>query len=592
MPIVTRQELIDAQRDVSDLATVVNGPANPGTLTSRNGTPLKTLARVLLDMDPTGISAQLEKIASDAWLTQGEKPQYIREWDTLNGEKSSIILNAAVEGVSSSAYETALDDLEGYLSALSPAWNSTGYDTPIVPATWLLRWSTVYRERTALLAQLSVTAHGVATGAASSAGNALAQLLRIGSDDWLTTGEKRPAIIEREAAVNSNSDLLAKATARSIDSSAYETAYQRLMTFLASVPGGGIYDLTQDSDLASVTYPNDSNPSNPYESGSAWRQAWTSFYVEQANLQAAIAAAGTIDNQARLDAALAQANAQQALNDAALANAGLLGKADTNLGNLPDGTIVNRMLAAQSVLATNIGAHTITATEIYARTITAAEIAAGTITANEIASRTITADRIQGGSITAYEIASRTITADRIAAGAITANELSANCIQTSNYTEDGSGYPTAGAKMDKNGTALKVAPGNLQIGSHTLADTIGVQLASPASFLALNSGWTCPTGTSTPKGLVFAVDVGAFTSPKKMIVFNLVVTAPSSSMGSGPGTVVLAYRPFDAPMYGVGWDATAGSAVLFTISSSGAIAITPTPVASHAYRLPICIIQ
>lgn len=42
---------------------------------------------------------------------------------------------------------------------------------------------------------------------------------------------------------------------------------------------------------------------------------------------------------------------------------------------------------------------------------------------------------------------------------------LEADCIKTSNYAEDGSGNPTAGAKMDVTGTALKVAAGNLRIG-------------------------------------------------------------------------------------------------------------------------------
>jgi ATP-dependent protease ClpP protease subunit len=76
------------------------------------------------------------------------------------------------------------------------------------------------------------------------------------------------------------------------------------------------------------------------------------------------------------------------------------------------------------------------------------------------------------GIITGDKLAANTITADKIAAGTITADKIAADALQTSNYAEDGSGNPTAGAKMDKNGTALKVAPGNLQIGNYLLGST------------------------------------------------------------------------------------------------------------------------
>jgi hypothetical protein len=61
------------------------------------------------------------------------------------------------------------------------------------------------------------------------------------------------------------------------------------------------------------------------------------------------------------------------------------------------------------------------------------------------------------------------VVASEIAAGAIVASKIAADALQTSNYAEDGSGNPTAGAKLDKSGTALKVAAGNLQVGTHLL---------------------------------------------------------------------------------------------------------------------------
>ena len=60
--------------------------------------------------------------------------------------------------------------------------------------------------------------------------------------------------------------------------------------------------------------------------------------------------------------------------------------------------------------------------------------------------------------------------ASLIVDGAITTNKLNANSIQTSNYAESG-GNPTAGCKMDIQGTALKVAPNNLQVGQYVATD-------------------------------------------------------------------------------------------------------------------------
>ncbi|WP_163869603.1 Hint domain-containing protein [Myxococcus eversor] len=51
----------------------------------------------------------------------------------------------------------------------------------------------------------------------------------------------------------------------------------------------------------------------------------------------------------------------------------------------------------------------------------------------------------------------------------VTFDLLSANTLQTSNYAEDGSGVPVAGAKLDNVGVALKVASQNLQVGRYPL---------------------------------------------------------------------------------------------------------------------------
>ncbi|WP_141323606.1 hypothetical protein [Myxococcus sp. AB025B] len=53
----------------------------------------------------------------------------------------------------------------------------------------------------------------------------------------------------------------------------------------------------------------------------------------------------------------------------------------------------------------------------------------------------------------------------------VTFDLLAANTLKTSNYAEDGSGIPTAGAKLDNVGTTLKVASNNVQVGRYYLSD-------------------------------------------------------------------------------------------------------------------------
>jgi ATP-dependent protease ClpP protease subunit len=61
---------------------------------------------------------------------------------------------------------------------------------------------------------------------------------------------------------------------------------------------------------------------------------------------------------------------------------------------------------------------------------------------------------------------------------AVTADKIAANSLRTTNYAQDASGNPTAGAKLDHQGVALKVAPANLQIGNKVLTDFAAVRAA------------------------------------------------------------------------------------------------------------------
>lgn len=107
--------------------------------------------------------------------------------------------------------------------------------------------------------------------------------------------------------------------------------------------------------------------------------------------------------------------------------------------------------------------------------------------------------------------------------GAITFSKLAADSIRTSNYAEDGSGNPTAGAKMDKSGTALKVAASNFQLGKRILTDfgwiyaQAKVSVQNPTGYVVSYSvnvasvARVAQGGTNLP---AFALDVTLTSAP------------------------------------------------------------------------------
>ena len=75
-------------------------PSSPWASTGSSGsatagtTPLGTAA------DVTAALTALARIASDGWLTSGEKPQAIKDWNDLNGSQAELVANALAASVS------------------------------------------------------------------------------------------------------------------------------------------------------------------------------------------------------------------------------------------------------------------------------------------------------------------------------------------------------------------------------------------------------------------------------------------------------------------------------------------------------------
>jgi hypothetical protein len=123
-------------------------------------------------------------------------------------------------------------------------------------------------------------------------------------------------------------------------------------------------------------------------------------------------------------------------------------------GTAPAGTcFVYLFLYTNTLAGTNTEAQF---DAIYARRMVGTSLVeAGAITTTLIADDSISTPKLQANSITSA----------KINAGAVTAAKIDADAIATSNYAEDGSGIPTAGAKLQVGSTALKAAAGAIQMG-------------------------------------------------------------------------------------------------------------------------------
>jgi len=109
----------------------------------------------------------LAAIASDNVLTAGEKPAVMIDYTAITDELSGIDARAAAYGITTerTAYTTAVSALGSYLTGLSPGWNNTAVDTPIVGTTFRAKFADVYSTRQAVLNAIAAAAGTVATWA-------------------------------------------------------------------------------------------------------------------------------------------------------------------------------------------------------------------------------------------------------------------------------------------------------------------------------------------------------------------------------------------------------------------------------------------
>lgn len=96
---------------------------------------------------------RINAIQNDNILSRDEKPEIIRQWGAIFAEKTGTSNMASLLGLTTplATYNAAYTALSSYLTSLTPAWNDTSQDSPIVAATLLTRFTDYYSAKQAIL---------------------------------------------------------------------------------------------------------------------------------------------------------------------------------------------------------------------------------------------------------------------------------------------------------------------------------------------------------------------------------------------------------------------------------------------------------
>jgi hypothetical protein len=97
----------------------------------------------------------LAVIASDGYLSKGEKPKVVQDVNAIAGEKPTIDAKADALSISRTSYDAKYSALTTYLAGLAPAWNDETADTPIVRADFIAAFTNYQNAKIALLTSIA-----------------------------------------------------------------------------------------------------------------------------------------------------------------------------------------------------------------------------------------------------------------------------------------------------------------------------------------------------------------------------------------------------------------------------------------------------
>ena len=468
-----------------------NGPwtstSSSGSSSAPSTTALGTAASV------AAVLVTLGRIASDGWLTSGEKPEAIKDWNDLNGSQADLVAKALAVSVSSTAFTTAMTTLSSYLTGLSPAWNDTTQDTAITAATWNTDWANACNERLKLLNAITAAAQATANGATTGVN-------QINSVDYLTNSDKIQLMNDWNNEAQLKPQLDAQASALGVSSTAYDNAVAALST---SIIAAGA-----PSNWATI-----------WPDGTSWNSTsimtnlktwWGSIATNRATLQKACG--DKIQSNAAYSDALARSSYNLIKNgNSEDTNATGTEAAGVSTGYPYSGTRCRKVVTVGAGNTWMYVTPTIPVSEgeeIYFEAMTGADSPASRLVAidwfNAAGSwiagsygttRASDGDLFLAPSVCykkqsvsgvapsgacgfravlgAYVASASVVTTsfdNMYACRKVAAGFLQGDAIQTTNYAET-SGNPTAGARMDISGTALKVASSNFQMGAVIFSD-------------------------------------------------------------------------------------------------------------------------
>lgn len=177
------------------------GGTNAETVESNASTALSTANTAATNANTA--NSDLAKIASDAWLTDDEKPQVKLDYDVIIAEQSGIDARATAYSITTekTTYDTAVSALTTYLGTLT-GWNTIGSGpVAITGTTFRTKFQDVYAARQVLLNKIAEIAGTVAawtgvTGSGKPADNATKNIVTYSSsapgspvdgDIWIDT---------------------------------------------------------------------------------------------------------------------------------------------------------------------------------------------------------------------------------------------------------------------------------------------------------------------------------------------------------------------------------------------------------------------
>ena len=114
-------------------------------------------------------TAELSKIADDAYLSRGEKPEVVRRWLEISGEITGIVNQAWSYGLYTADYQTSHDALNTFLSGISPAYNNYDTDSVIDRAAFNLAFNNYYAQRQYVVNDIAAAAKVLANTAQTTA---------------------------------------------------------------------------------------------------------------------------------------------------------------------------------------------------------------------------------------------------------------------------------------------------------------------------------------------------------------------------------------------------------------------------------------